>query len=70
MQILQHTIQRNLKAPKQQNSIEIIENFKALMYVYTKTTLKPLMFLIKFPKTEIKSIETQFENAKTQFENV
>ena len=27
------------------------------------------MFLIKFPKTEIKSLETQFENAKTQFEN-
>ena len=28
-----------------------------------------MKFLIKFPKTEIKSLETQFENAKTQFEN-
>ena len=28
------------------------------------------MFLIRFPKTKINSIETQFENVKTQYENI
>ena len=36
-----YTIQWNLKAPKRQNSTEIIEDFKDLRQVYTTTTLKP-----------------------------
>ena len=36
-----YIIQWNLKAPKWQNSIEIIKKLKDLRYFYTKTTLKP-----------------------------